>query len=427
MSDVEPSGVELEGGEVVAVKVPAEPSSKEFFLWFINPGAGGQSGAGILKHLKERYVADPNGEVDGAAYSLSGDPDRPHKPFKPYVPEDPIYGGLYFLWDILDLYADIQRPLRVVVAGGDGTVVWVLNALARHPGMRARLDKDDGEHHQGPVTGVVPLGTGNDMSRFLRWGNGYGSAGDLNFHEFIQDSVAAETYMMDRWKIEMTPPPENTTTFGKGDTSYFCNYFSIGVDGKVAKDFEGCRQSCGSCFCCPCINKLWYAWHGGKCTTACTCTAVQDVATFENTSGDTPLVLTDTIDHDSVVFANIASYSAGIDLWANNSSKYSMPDAHDANDGKLEVIGIDGTQQLGRAQVSTCCAHFDRLSQGNDFQVKIHQPIHMQMDGEAWIVTQEQIDKSETGHVLIHISRDYSMPMLRNVDAQVAKARNSQK
>ena len=176
-------------------QVPTTPSDDEFFLWFINPGAGGQSGAGILRHLTEVvYKQQP---MAGAAYSLTGDPDRDHPPFKPHAHTNKrdkkgeivgdrrwtdeeealnkeVFGGLYFVWDLLDLYHDIPRPLRVVVAGGDGTVVWVLNALSRHPGMRARLDDKDRHErrHMGPVTSVVPLGTGNDMSRFLKWGEG---------------------------------------------------------------------------------------------------------------------------------------------------------------------------------------------------------------------------------------------------------------
>jgi len=398
--------------ESLQITIPKGSSETPFFLWFINPGAGGQSGSAILDNLKKWYVPDPDGNSDGAAYSLNGDPDHAYKPFKPYARKEEPFNGLYFVWDLLDLYQELTRPLRVVVAGGDGTVVWVLNAMARHPGMRERLEKQ-GEQ-MGPITAVVPLGTGNDMSRFLRWGNGYSSAGDLDFDLFIKKCTHdAQLFMMDRWKIEMNPAPKQTTTFGEGNTSYFCNYFSIGVDAKVAKDFESCRKSCGSCFCCPCINKMWYAWHGGKCSTACTCTAVEQVAKFWNTSGESPLELTETVEHDSVVFANINSFSAGLDLWKNDSSKHEMSGEQAANDGKLEMIGVDGTQQLGRAQVSECCAHFDRLSQGKEYTIQVRHPIHMQMDGEAWLVTQDQIDESETDYVEIKISLSDSMPMLR--------------
>ena len=47
--------------------------------------------------------------------------------------------------------------------------------------------------------------------------------------------------------------------FGTSNSTIFMNYFSVGVDGKIASEFEDCRQNCKSCFCCPCINKLWCA------------------------------------------------------------------------------------------------------------------------------------------------------------------------
>ncbi|KAL0359811.1 UNVERIFIED_CONTAM: Diacylglycerol kinase, partial [Sesamum angustifolium] len=53
-----------------------------------------------------------------------------------------------------------REKLRIVVAGGDGTVGWVLGCLGEL-NKQSRLPV--------PPTGIIPLGTGNDLSRSFGW------------------------------------------------------------------------------------------------------------------------------------------------------------------------------------------------------------------------------------------------------------------
>ncbi|KAG6739777.1 hypothetical protein POTOM_057392 [Populus tomentosa] len=59
---------------------------------------------------------------------------------------------------------DTRDKLRILVAGGDGTVGWVLGSLTEL-------------HRQGrepvPPVAVIPLGTGNDLSRSFGWGGSF--------------------------------------------------------------------------------------------------------------------------------------------------------------------------------------------------------------------------------------------------------------
>lgn len=48
--------------------------------------------------------------------------------------------------------------------------------------------------------GVIPLGTGNDMARFLGWGVGYRGE---PLAPVIQSLAKSETRLLDRWQIDV--------------------------------------------------------------------------------------------------------------------------------------------------------------------------------------------------------------------------------
>lgn len=61
----------------------------------------------------------------------------------------------YILFDLVTLSGGVGQ-----VAGGDGTVGWVLGCLGE-------LNKN--ERMPIPPTGIIPLGTGNDLARSFGW------------------------------------------------------------------------------------------------------------------------------------------------------------------------------------------------------------------------------------------------------------------
>ena len=53
----------------------------------------------------------------------------------------------------------VCRKMRILAAGGDGTVAWILKTI-----RELALDPE-------PHVAVMPLGTGNDLSLSFGWGN----------------------------------------------------------------------------------------------------------------------------------------------------------------------------------------------------------------------------------------------------------------
>ena len=59
-------------------------------------------------------------------------------------------------------------PISATACGGDGTVGWILSVMDK-----MEFGTDSRGRDRRPAIAIIPLGTGNDLSRSLEWGGKY--------------------------------------------------------------------------------------------------------------------------------------------------------------------------------------------------------------------------------------------------------------
>ena len=173
---------------------------------FVNSKSGGQLG---------RKLMTPLGKIFGEAMVV-----------------DLLHSEPYGAKTTLELLVD-EKNLRILICGGDGTVQWVL----------ADIDElvQEGKITQRPAVAILPLGTGNDLSRQFGWGHGFGN----HLFKDLKESVQSGTIIsLDRWDVEVSSASTDTAATSPGQITKKCtmsNYFGVGLDAKIVNNFEGCR------------------------------------------------------------------------------------------------------------------------------------------------------------------------------------------
>ena len=99
-----------------------------------------------------------------------------------------------------------------------------------------------------PPVGVLPLGTGNDLSRSLDWGPGYT---DSCLKKILNQLERANVEQMDRWHIETSEPTRELPL------NVMNNYFSIGVDANTSLKFHSERGKLSRTLYSAWQTKLW--------------------------------------------------------------------------------------------------------------------------------------------------------------------------
>ncbi|XP_058207744.1 diacylglycerol kinase 7-like isoform X2 [Rhododendron vialii] len=376
-----------------AVHSPESP-----LVVFINSRSGGRHGP----ELKER-LQDLMGEQQVFDLQFV----KPHE-FVKYG-----LGCLENLADLGDTCArDAREKLKVVVAGGDGTVGWVLGSLGE-------LHKEGRE--PVPATAIIPLGTGNDLSRSFGWGGSF----PFNWKSAIKSSLDRATRgpicRLDSWIVsillpngEVVDPPHSLKPVEEcfldqgfeidGElpekmTCYegvFYNYFSIGMDAQVAYSFHNLRNEKPYLAQGPIANKLIYSgygctqgWFFTPCMSDPSLRGLNNIARMYIKKVNSSEWEQISIPSRSLVALNLNNYASGRNPWGNLKPDYmekrGFVEAH-VDDGLLEIFGLK--QGWHASFVMTELISAKHIAQAAvirfEFRGGEWQEAYMQMDGEPW-------------------------------------------
>ncbi|XP_052759413.1 diacylglycerol kinase epsilon [Galleria mellonella] len=267
---------------------------------------------------------------------------------------------------------------RVLAAGGDGTVAWVLNALHSVP------------HVKAPVA-ILPMGTGNDLSRVLGWGPTCDS--HLNANSIITSIKQAEEQILDRWKVTIKPKRRRLGRLRPDRVLYAYNYASIGVDAQVALDFHNARTQFLYRYASRTINYIAYAVLGaGRWWAAGACAGLERRLRLRADARDVPLPPL-----QALVALNIPSWGAGVHLWGMGNEG-EVPE-QSINDGKLEVVGISSSIHIARLQCGLAEPY--RFTQASRIKIEMEGSCAMQVDGEPWMQGPATILIEHAGHSVV--------------------------
>ncbi|KYB26618.1 Eye-specific diacylglycerol kinase-like Protein [Tribolium castaneum] len=346
----------------MSFQITTSPNSVPLLV-FINPKSGGRQGARILR--KFQYILNPR-----QVHSLASG--------------GPMQG--------LSMFKDVPN-FKVVCCGGDGTVGWVLETM------------DKVELECQPAVAVIPLGTGNDLARCLRWGGGYEGE---SIHKILHKIARATTVLLDRWLIELSdtaqPDPDQKIADTRIPYNIINNYFSIGVDAAICVKFHLEREKNPEKFNSRMKNKLWYFEYATSEQFAASCKNLHE--DIEITCDDVSLDLANGSPLQGIALLNIPYTHGGSNLWGEHlsgsrrkskkkkkqkemsTSSFNSVDlsvaVQDIGDGLIEVIGLENCLHMGQVRTGLR-ASGRRLAQCSSVVIKTKKTFPMQIDGEPWM------------------------------------------
>ncbi|XP_024396907.1 diacylglycerol kinase 3 isoform X2 [Physcomitrium patens] len=377
-------------------------------LVFINSKSGGRLGDQLMEHFKD--LISPH-----QLYDLSQ-----HSPIAI------LRYGVGHLDKMAQSGDECARKtrenLRILVAGGDGTVGWCLSSV----GALQEISSFDNV----PPVAIIPLGTGNDLSRSFGWGGEFSSTRKSALKNCLVKALDAHVASLDAWKAVVMPaksvaahdiefphalhpqhhvPLPSSVSGEKHDKDetapafegLFFNYFSVGMDAQVAYDFHHLRDEKPWLARTRAANKLIYSgfgctqgWFCTACSTDSGASGLSSILKLSGrkrgaSSGDWQEIhLPSNI--RAIVICNIQSYAGGRIPWGKPSAEIRQKEGLEeqrCDDGLLEVMGLkDGWHSAFMLlKISTAVRLLQAEAVKLEFRGTTRRNAYFQMDGEPWM------------------------------------------
>lgn len=400
--------------------VPSSP-----VIVFINSRSGGQLGGELLLSyqtlLNKNQVFDLNEKA----------PDKVLHQFFLNIEKHKRDGDSFA--------SEIEKKLRVIVAGGDGTAGWILGVIS------------DLNLSQPPPVATVPLGTGNNLPFAFGWGKKNPGTDHESVKMFLEQVKDAKEMKVDSWHVlmKMRVPkgegscdpiaplelphslhavhrvPQSDPLDEEGYRKFrggFWNYFSMGMDAQVSYAFHAERKLHPEKFKNQSANQSAYAkltcsqgwfWASLSQPSSWNIAQLAKVTILRKTGQWEVLPIPPTI--RSIICLNLPSFSGGLNPWGIPSRRrlrvkeWTPPYV---DDGFLEVVGFRNAWH--GAVLYAPSGHGTRLAQARGIRFEFHKGAadhtFMRMDGEPWKQPLPKKDKDDT--VVIEISRFGQVSML---------------
>ncbi|KAK4257629.1 hypothetical protein QN277_007192 [Acacia crassicarpa] len=309
---------------------------------------------------------------------------------------------------------EVRERMRIMVAGGDGTVGWVLGCLT---------DLHKKGREPVPPVGIIPLGTGNDLSRSFSWGGSFPFSWKAAINRGLLKACTGRICRLDSWRISLSMPEDTiveaphslirTEEFSLDEglevegelpeevTCYegvFYNYFSLGMDAQVAHGFHTLRNEKPYLANGPIANKIIYSgysctqgWFLTPCTSDPSLRGLKNILRLHvkkfNSLEWEQIPVPSSV--RAIVALNLHSYGSGRNPWGNLKPEYlekrGFVEAN-VDDGLLEIFGLKQGWHASFVMVELISAK--HIAQAAAIRLEIRggewKDAYMQMDGEPW-------------------------------------------